>query len=295
MEKTQLTQIQKTKSLLERPEVQQKFKEMLGDKASGFTTSVLSAMNQNEMLKNADPNSVYMSALMGASLDLPINSNLGFAYIVPYNVKENGQYIVKAQFQIGYKGFKQLAIRTGQFLLIEESDVREGEMVSRDRLTGEMSFEWVKDDAEREKLPVVGYVSFFRLVGGFESVFYMSMNEIKSHALRYSQTYKKGFGVWKDNFDVMAKKTVSKLNLSKNAPLSIDIIHKAIQADQGIINDAETLDIDYADANEQVSKSTLEDLDGAIEGIKLGMTTLEQLNEYYDLTDAQLKKLEDVK
>lgn len=295
MEKNQLTQVQKTKSLLERPEVQQKFKEMLGEKASGFTTSVLSAMNQNEMLKNADPNSVYMSALMGASLDLPINSNLGFAYIVPYNVKENGQYVVKAQFQIGYKGFKQLAIRTGQFLLIEESDVREGELSSRDRLTGEISFNWIQDEAERSKLPVIGYVSFFRLKGGFESTFYMSIDEIKSHATKYSQSYKKGYGVWKDNFDVMAKKTVSKLNLSKNAPLSIDIIHKAITADQGIINDAETLDIDYVDQNEQTTKSTLEDLDGAIEGIKLGMTTIEQLLEYYDLTDEQLKKLNDVK
>jgi len=221
MEKKELSPVQKTKSLLERPEVQQKFKEMLGDKASGFTTSVLSAMNQNEMLKNAEPNSVYMSALMAASLDLPINSNLGFAYIVPYNVKEGNGYVVKAQFQVGYKGFKQLAIRTGQFLLIEESDVRKGELIERNRLTGEMTFEWIKDDVERSKLEIIGYVSFFRLKGGFESTFYMSMEEIKSHALRYSQSYKKGFGVWKDNFDVMAKKTVSKLNLSKNAPLTI--------------------------------------------------------------------------
>lgn len=246
-ETKQLSPVQKTKSLLERPEVQQKFKEMLGDKASGFTTSVLSAMNQNEMLKNADPNSVYMSALMAASLDLPINPNLGFAYIVPYNVKEGNGHIVKAQFQIGYKGFKQLAIRTGQFLYIEESDVREGEIINRNRLTGEIGFKWIENEEERNSKKIVGYVSSFGLTTGFQSTFYMTLEEINAHATKYSQSFKKGYGVWKDNFEVMAKKTVCKLNLSKNAPLSIDLIHRAIEADQAVINDSETVDIEYVD------------------------------------------------
>lgn len=295
----EITKVKQTKNLLERPEVQEKFKEMLGEKASGFTTSVLSAMNQNEMLKKADPNSVYMSALMAASLDLPINSNLGFAYIVPYNVKENGGFVVKAQFQIGYKGFKQLAIRTGQFQFIEESDVRDGELKERNRLTGEIGFEWINDDKERESKPIIGYVSYFELKGGFKSTFYMSLEEIKSHALRYSQSYKKGYGVWKDNFDVMAKKTVSKLNLSKNAPLSIDVIHKAIAADQSVINDHETIDVDYVDNDEQNQIEERKPVDDETfnqikEGIKLGTVELQQACDYYELSDSQISELENL-
>lgn len=296
---SELTKVQKTKSLLERPEVQEKFKEMLGDKASGFTTSVLSAMNQNEMLKNAEPNSVYMSALMAASLDLPINSNLGFAYIVPYNVKENGNFVVKAQFQIGYKGFKQLAIRTGQFLFIEETDVREGEISERNRLTGEISFNWINDDKERATKDIIGYVSFFRLTSGFESTFYMSIEEVKEHALRYSQSYKKGYGVWKDNFEVMAKKTVSKLNLSKNAPLSIDVIHKAIAVDQSVINDSETIDVEYVDNDEQNQEEPKKEVDNATfeqikEGVKLKTISLDEALIHYELTDSQISELENL-
>lgn len=296
---SELTKVQKTKSLLERPEVQEKFKEMLGEKASGFTTSVLSAMNQNEMLKNAEPNSVYMSALMAASLDLPINSNLGFSYIVPYNVRENGNFVVKAQFQIGYKGFKQLAIRTGQFLFIEETDVREGEISERNRLTGEISFNWIDDDKERATKNIIGYVSFFRLTSGFESTFYMSIEEVKEHALRYSQSYKKGYGVWKDNFEVMAKKTVSKLNLSKNAPLSIDVIHKAIAVDQSVINDTETIDVEYVDNDEQNQEETKKEVDNDTfeqikEGVKLETISLDEALNHYDLTDSQISELENL-
>lgn len=242
-----LTPVQKTKALLERPEVQKKFIEMLGDKAAGFTTSVLSAMNQNDMLRNAEPNSVYMSALMAASVNLPINSNLGFAYIIPYNVKTPTGYVVKAQFQIGYKGFKQLALRTGEFSRITETDVREGELVENNRLTGEIRFDWIQDEAERLQKKIIGYVSYFRLNNGFESTFYMSLEKVTEHAKKYSQSFKKNYGVWKDDFDSMAMKTVCKLNLSKNAPLSIEHLHKAIAADQGVIKDAETLDIEYVD------------------------------------------------
>lgn len=273
---SELTNVQKTKGLLERPEVQQKLIEMLGDRATGFTTSVLSAMNQNEMLKKAEPNSVYMSALMAASVDLPINVNLGFAYIIPYNVRTQSGYVVKAQFQIGYKGFKQLALRTGQFAAITESDVREGELIDHNRLTGEMKFDWIQDDAERSSKKVVGYVSYFRLVNGFESTFYMSLDKVKAHANKYSQSFKKNQGVWADDFDSMAMKTVCKLNLSKNAPLSIEHLHKAIAADQGVINDVDTLDIDYID------NKPIEEKDPVINRVSVmidNATTVEQLQQ----------------
>lgn len=294
-EKKELSPVQKTKSILERPEVQSKFRELLGEKSTGFITSVLGAMNQNEMLKNADPNSVYMSALIAASLDLPINSNLGFAYIVPYNVKENGSFVVKAQFQVGYKGFKQLAIRTGQFSYIEDSDVREGEIISRNRLTGEITFAWIENEKERSSTKIIGYVSSFGLNTGFQSTFYMTTEEITAHATRYSQSFKKGYGVWKDNFDVMAKKTVCKLNLSKNAPLSIDVIHKAIQADQSVIKEHETIDFDYVDNEVEEGELINPTLtNGEVTSAILDGITLESLKSTYSLTDEQVKMFQSV-
>jgi len=263
-----LSCVQKTKQILERPEVQEKFREMLGKKASGFTTSVLSAMNSNYMLKDADPNSVYMAALTAASLDLPINENLGFAYIIPYKVKQGNQYITKAQFQVGYKGIKQLALRSGEFKTINESDVREGEIKSFNRLTGEIQFDWIQDYSERMAKQIVGYVSFFELTNGFTSTFYMSKDEVVQHATKYSQTFKKGTGVWKDNFEVMALKTVAKLNLSKNAPLSVEHVHRAIIADQSVINDAETLDVDYVDNSSENVDPLYERIETMIDSAK---------------------------
>lgn len=208
-----------------------KMAELLGDRAVQFTTSVLQIVASNQSLSKADPQSIFNSACMAATLDLPINQNLGFAYIVPYNDKNKG---VVAQFQMGYKGFKQLAQRSGQFKLMTDSDVREGEIVNYNRLTGEIRFDWIQTE-ERLKRRVVGYVSFFRLNNGFESTLYMTLEEVEAHAKKYSQNYKKwGTGLWKDEFDLMARKTVTKLNLSRNAPLSVDL-QKAVIADQSVI------------------------------------------------------------
>ncbi len=195
--------------------------------------------------------------MVAATLDLPLNNNLGFAYIVPYNSKQpDGSYKVVAQFQIGYKGFKQLALRTGQFLLISATDVREGEIVSNNRGTGEITFKWIEDEKERDSKKVIGYVSYFKLVNGFESTFYMTTEKIEKHAKQFSQTYKKGYGQWKDDFESMALKTVTKLNLSKNAPLSVDL-QKAVTFDQGIIKDSDTQDVSYVDnETEQVDKES---------------------------------------
>jgi len=244
----ELTNYQKTQSMLSRPEMTQKLTSMLGEKkVEGFKVSVLNIMKNNSMLKDAEPNSVLFAAATAASLDLPVNENLGYAYIVPF--RDNKEGVVKAQFQIGYKGFKQLAIRSGKFTHIHETDVREGEIESRDFLTGEILFNWIQDPKERLSKKIVGYVSFFKLTEGFSSTLYMSMEEIQEHAKSYSQTYKKGYGVWKDKFDSMAKKTVTKLNLSKNAPLSIESIKTAVNSDQAVIEDVDhtELDANYLD------------------------------------------------
>lgn len=257
------------KSLFNRDDVKNKFQELLGKRAAPFITSVLQIVASNNLLSKADPASVYQSAAVAAILDLPLNNNLGFAYIVPYNEKSkdadgNWRTKVVAQFQLGYKGFKQLALRSGQFLTIHATDVREGEITKYDRLSGEMEFAWIQNDADRELKKVVGYVSFFKLLNGYTQTFYMSTEKVFSHGKRYSQTFKKDMGLWKDDFHSMAMKTVTKLNLSKNAPLSIEM-QRAIVFDQAVINDVDTQDVHYTDNHdllleEEISFEDLEEL-----------------------------------
>lgn len=247
-ESTQLT----VKNLFGKDEVRNKFQEMLGKRAPSFITSVLQIVASNALLSKADPHSVYHSAAVAATLDLPLNNNLGFAYIVPYNQKQSdGTYKQVAQFQLGYKGLKQLALRSGQFKIMNSSDVREGEIKKRNRLTGEIVFEWIQDEAERLKTNICGYVSFFELQNGYTQTLYMSIADLEKHGKKYSQTFKKGYGLWKDDFESMCMKTVTKMNLSKNAPLSVDM-QRAVIVDQAVINDAETQDVTYVD-NEETS------------------------------------------
>lgn len=255
---TQQTGIKSVSAFLNSDGIKNKFTEILGKKGVGFVSSVLSVVSQNKLLANADQNSIYTAALMAASLDLPINANLGLAYIVPYNSKQSdGSYKQMAQFQLGYRGFKQLAQRSGQFKVINDTDVREGEIVSHDRMSGEITFDWIQNPTERLSKKIVGYLSYFKLLNGFESSLYMTVEEIDAHAKKYSQTYKKyNSGLWKDEFEQMAKKTVTKLNLSKNAPLSIEM-QRAVVSDQAVIkNDnfisEETVDVDaeYVDNEE---------------------------------------------
>lgn len=200
-----------------------KAQDMLGEGTQQFLTSVLTLANSNTLLAECDPVKLYNCCLMAAAVKLPFNQNLGQAYIVPFRGEP--------QLQIGWKGFVQLAQRSGLYKTISCTDVRDGEIDEYDRLTGDIIFDWIQDDEERAKKPVVGYVAYFKLLNGYEQTFYMSMKELEKHAKRYSQTYAKGYGVWKDNFDAMAKKTVIKLMLSKFGPLSVDM-QKALDFDQ---------------------------------------------------------------
>lgn len=219
--------------LLKSDQVQAKFQELLGNKSKGFVTSVMSAISTNPALRQADPQSVYMSAMMGAVLDLPINQNLGFAYIVPYGDK--------AQFQIGVRGLVQLAQRSGQFKTISSCPVYEGQLKSQDPLKG-FEFDWSAKASEK----VIGFVAYFSLINGFEKTLYMSMDEVAYHGKKYSKTFGNKYGVWQTDFNAMAEKTVLKRLLSKFAPLSIEM-QKAIVVDQAVIKDAETLDVQYID------------------------------------------------
>ena len=215
--------------------VSKRLNELLGKRAPQFVTSLVSAVNANSLLAGCKPESVLTPALTAASLDLPINQNLGFAYLIPYKNK-TGEV---CQFQMGYKGFIQLAQRSGYYKTINATDVREGEMTGFDRLSGELSFEWL-DGAERSKAKVVGYVAYFQLLNGFEKSLFMTTEELEKHAQKYSKNYAKyKTGLWADNFDSMAKKTVLKLLISKFGPLNTQL-EDAIQKDQ-------TADDEYVD------------------------------------------------
>jgi recombination protein RecT len=213
-------------SLVHNEEFVSKAQDILQDGTPQFMASVLTLANSNKLLGECDPIKLYNCCLMAAALKLPFNQNLGQAYIVPFKGDP--------QLQIGWKGFIQLAQRSGQFKRINCSDVREGEIVKRDRLTGEIEFDWL-DDAEREKKQVIGYVAYFELLNGYQQTLYMSKAEVEAHAKKYSQTYKQGFGVWKDNFDAMARKTLIKRILNQFAPLSVDMA-KAMEYDQADAN-----------------------------------------------------------
>lgn len=234
--------------------VRAKFEELLGKRATGFITSVLQAVASNDMLSKADPATVFHAAATAATLDLPINQNLGFAYIIPYNLKQsNGSFKVVAQFQMGYKGFIQLAQRSGQFKTISATPIYEGQLIEQNPLTGFVFDFTVKSDK------VIGYAAYFELLNGFQKILYMSNDDLKVHGKKFSKSFNKGFGLWKDDFDSMATKTVLKLLLSKYAPLSIDM-KTAVIADQSLINDVETEDVTYID-----NDSTPEDIAEIVE------------------------------
>lgn len=237
-------------NLLSGDKVKNRFNEILGAKAPGFISSVLSVANNNALLKKAKPQSVLNSAVIAATLDLPINQNLGFAYIVPYKDE--------AQFQLGYKGLIQLAMRSGQYKTINVNEVYEGEITKVNRFTGDYEF------GEKTSDKVVGYMAYFKLVNGFEKYLYMTTEDAEKHGKRYSQTFKRGGGLWSTDFDAMAKKTCLKMLLSKFGILSIEM-QRAQTFDQAVvkgdITEVENVDeaeISYVD-NES-GKSKLQDL-----------------------------------
>lgn len=203
----------------------------LGEKKAEFVANVTTLVSNNKNLQDCDANSVIFSALKATALDLPLDQNLGFAYVIPYK----GQ----AQFQMGYKGFIQLAMRSGQFKTINVRDVREGEIVGEDFISGEMQFKRIEG---REDKPIIGYVAYIRLINGFEKMSYWTKKEIEDHATKYSQSYSskneyvRKNSNWSTNFDGMAEKTALKLLLAKYAPLSIQM-QSAIKADQAVITE----------------------------------------------------------
>lgn len=244
------------KGMLESPAYKKKFEEMLGRKAAGFMSSIIAVTNNNNYLMKADPATVIGAAAQAAMLDLPINQSLGFAYIVPYKGA--------AQFQLGYKGYIQLAQRSGQYVDIGAKTVYEGELEYENRLLDKFKF------GERTGDKVIGYLAYFRLTNGFEKMLFMTLDEMQAHAKKYSQNYKGGTDKWGlADFNVMAEKTVLKRLLSKFGPLSIESVQmsQALSNDGGVISmnkdgdfdvdfSGETIDAEYDEPTAETSGDT---------------------------------------
>ena len=276
------------KDFLEDPSTKERIRSLLKEKANTFIVSLLSTVNTNDLLAECTPKSVFNAALMASSLDLPINQNLGYAFIIPYKDKTGVQ---KAQFQLGTKGFVQLAQRSGQFKTINVSDVREGEIKGKNRLSGEIEFTWIEDEATRDTLKVVGYVAYMKLINGFEKSLYMTSEQLGKHGLKFSQTFKKGYGLWKDDFDSMAKKTVIKLMLSRYAPLSVDM-QKAQLADQAVIEEEDSfeyVDTKVPSAEEMATQKEKNRILNHIENSKT-LEELKQVEKYVFGDDDMMNK-----
>lgn len=244
-----------TKQYFNQEGVKNKFHELLGEKSVAFVTSVMQVVNNNDLLKRATPASIYNAAAMAAVLDMPINNNLGFAYIVPYA----GQ----AQFQIGYKGFIQLAIRSGQYETIGAAPIYKGQLTSNNPLTGfEFDFNIPKSGEP------IGYAAHFKLKSGFSKTLYMTTEELLAHGKRYSKSFTKNGSIWKKDFPGMAQKTVLKMLLSKYGVLSLDM-QTAVQSDQSIVKDFENGKFEYPDnAQESAGEETVDATAEVIESKK---------------------------
>lgn len=240
------------KALVNADVTKKKFQEMLGNKAAGFLTSLMNTTNGNAQLQQADPNSILKAGAIAATLDLPIDPNLGFAYIVPYNNKGKNE----AQFQMGYKGFVQLAIRTGQYKRINVTELYEGQFESYDPITDELKYNL----DNRLSDEITHYVAYFQTINGFEKYNVMSREEIENHAKKFSKTYSYKGSSWQTNFNTMAKKTVLKLLLSKFGILSIEM-QTAQKADQAVIRefDKNNIEVEYVD-NENNINDTVDEI-----------------------------------
>lgn len=217
-------------SLLKSVNIKSRFEDILGKRASSFTSSIISVTNQNKLLKTADPMTIISAASVAASLDLSVVPALGLAHIVPYRDKKSGKVV--AQFQMGWRGYVQLAQRTGLYETMNAGKLYEGQIVKKDLLTGKIL---VNEDGKISD-EVVGYFAHFELLNGFKKTAYIPKEDAIKHGKRYSKSFETG--LWTKDTDAMGIKTIIKALLGKWAPLSSDYqMQKALELDQAIIKD----------------------------------------------------------
>ena len=245
---TPKTKVDILKSVLNAPSVEQQFENALKDNANVFIASIIDLYNSDNNLQLCEPKSIVMECLKAAVLKLPINKALGYSYVIPFNNSKkdsNGNWVkvMEPTFQIGYRGYIQLAMRTGQYRIINADSVYDGELRKVNKLTGEIDFE-----GERKSDKVIGYFCHFELLNGFSKTLYMTVETMANHAKKYSKSIKKETTVealmalsnlpmqmdsktvgWMGNFHGMALKTVIRVLLSKYGYLSIEMQQAFVQ------------------------------------------------------------------
>jgi len=249
--------IDKLKNILAAQSVQEQFQSVLKENAGAFVASIIDLYNTDRTLQMCDPKNVVMEALKAASLKLPINKQLGFAWIVPYRDSKTGQYI--PTFQLGYKGYVQLCMRTGAYRYINADVVYEGELVKCDKLTGEIEI----DPSKRTSDKKIGYFAFIETLNGFRKTLYMTVEEVTKHAQQYSKSYSSKNSVWATDFDAMALKTCLRLLLSKYGIMSVEMQRAYIEdssdvislADEAIEDTGEVLEIETVEEIKEVTET----------------------------------------
>lgn len=260
----------------------------LGDpkRANKFIASISSAVATNPQLQKCDAGSILSGALLGEALNLSPSPQLGQFFLVPYDKKQkiNGEWVVvesNAQFQLGYKGYIQLAIRSGQYKDIDVIEVREGEYLGRDKTTGKHQFEFIEDEVERENKPIIGYMAYFEYLNGFYKNIYWSKEKMQKHALEYSQAYASDvrngtiYSYWSKDFNGMAFKTMIRQLISKWGVMSIEM-QEAITKDMTVVK--EDGSYDYVDNQPTVSTPTIEEINNEEKEEKEEKTEIKQVN-----------------
>lgn len=269
---TKSTGIKVFNNLINSDLMRTKINQMVGATDSQeFITSITSAVNTNPALAECDPQTIISAALLGQSLHLKPSPQLGYFYMVPFNNRKKGTK--EAQFQLGYKGLLQLAIRTSEYIDIDAIEIKEGEYKGRDKFTGRPKFEFVEDDDIRENLPVVGYMAYFEMKNGYIKRLYWSKTKMENHADTYSMAFDlekyhdlqegkipqseqwKYSSFWYKNFDEMAKKTMLRQLLSKHGLLSTEM-QKAVESDQAVITN--DLQPEYVDNENVIDNAAVE-------------------------------------
>lgn len=229
--------------------VKNQINEVVGGKnGQRFISAVVSAVNNNPALQECTNQSILSAALLGEALKLSPSPQLGQYYMVPFNDKEKGKV---AQFQLGYKGYIQLAIRSGQYKKLNVLAIKEGELVRFDPLNEEIEVNLIADEEQREAATTIGYYAMFEYVNGFRKAIYWSKKRMEAHALKYSNGYraKKGYTFWERDFDGMAYKTMLRQLISKWGIMSIDM-QMALDSDMAVIREDGTKD--YVEIDETV-------------------------------------------
>ena len=214
-------------------------KTLTGKSGERFISNIISTVSNNPALQECDNRTIVNAALLAESLSLSLSPTLGQAYLVPFNDNRNNRKV--AQFQLGYKGYIQLAIRSGQYRRMNVVCVKQGEFISFDPLTEELKIKLIEDEAARETAPTVGYYARLEYVNGFTKAIYWSKEKMETHALTYSKGYKakKGYTFWEKNFDEMACKTMLRQLISKWGIMSIEQQNmiSAMEKDMSVIDD----------------------------------------------------------